>query len=48
MSEALALQTSDIKGETLTFRNSTAKGKLKTRVMDIHMLLPKKRPNFES
>ena len=34
-SEALALQTSDIKGETLTFRKSTTKGKLKTRVVDI-------------
>ncbi|WP_250126568.1 site-specific integrase [Chroococcidiopsis sp. CCMEE 29] len=35
VSEALALQTSDIKGETLTFRKSTTKGKLKTRVVDI-------------
>ena len=35
VSEALALQTTDIKGETLTFRKSTAKGKLKTRVVDI-------------
>lgn len=35
ISEALALQTSDIKGETLTFRKSTTKGKLKTRVVDI-------------
>ena len=36
MSEALALQTTDIKGETLTFRKSTTKDKLKTRVVDIH------------
>lgn len=35
VSEALALQTSDLKGETLTFRKSTTKGKLKTRVVDI-------------
>jgi len=35
VSEALALQTSDIKGGTLTFRKSTTKGKLKTRVVDI-------------
>ena len=35
VSEALALQTSDIKGETLTFRKSTTKGKLKTRVVDV-------------
>jgi integrase/recombinase XerD len=35
VSEALSLQTTDIKGETLTFRKSTTKGKLKTRVVDI-------------
>jgi integrase/recombinase XerD len=35
VSEALALSTTDIKGETLTFRKSTTKGKLKTRVVDI-------------
>lgn len=35
VSEALALQTTDIRGETLTFRKSTTKGKLKTRVVDI-------------
>ncbi len=35
VSEALALQTTDKKGETLTFRKSTTKGKLKTRVVDI-------------
>ena len=35
VSEALALQTNDIKGGTLTFRKSTTKGKLKTRVVDI-------------
>ena len=35
VSEALGLQTTDIKGETLIFRKSTTKGKLKTRVVDI-------------
>ncbi len=35
VSEALALQTSDIRGGTLTFRKSTTKGKLKTHVVDI-------------
>jgi len=35
ISEALALQTTDIRGNTLTFRKSTTKGKLKTRVVDI-------------
>src|SRR4028118_1256238 len=35
VSEALALQTTDIKGGMLTFRKSTTKGKLKTRVIDI-------------
>jgi integrase/recombinase XerD len=35
VSEALALHTTDIKGGTLTFRKSTTKGKLKTRVVDI-------------
>ena len=35
VSEALALQTTDIKGGTLTFRKFTTKGKLKTRVVDI-------------
>ncbi len=35
VSEALGLQTSDIKGGTLTFRKSTTKGKLKTRIVDI-------------
>ena len=35
VSEALALQTSDIKSETLTFRKCNTKGKLKTRVVDI-------------
>ena len=37
VSEALALQTTDIKGGTLTFRKSTTKGKLKTRVVDIQL-----------
>ncbi len=36
VSEALALQTTDIKSGTLTFRKSTTKGKLKTRVVDVH------------
>lgn len=31
----MALQTTDIRGGTLTFRKSTTKGKLKTRVVDI-------------
>ncbi len=35
VSEALALQTTDIRGGILTFRKSTTKGKLKTRVVDI-------------
>lgn len=35
VSEALALQTTDIKGGTLTLRKCTTKGKLKTRVVDI-------------
>ena len=35
VSEALALQTTDIRGGTLTLRKSTTKGKLKTRVVDI-------------
>lgn len=35
VSEALALQTTDIRGAMLTFRKSTTKGKLKTRVVDI-------------
>ena len=33
--EALALQTTDMKSGTITFRKSTTKGKLKTRVVDI-------------
>ena len=37
VSEALELQTTDIKGGTLTFRKSTTKGKLKTRVVDIQL-----------
>ncbi len=39
VSEALALQTTDIKGGTLTFRMSTTKGKLKTRVVDVQPAL---------
>ncbi|MBO3463030.1 site-specific integrase [Aetokthonos hydrillicola Thurmond2011] len=35
VSEALALQTTDLKSGTITFRKSTTKGKLKTRVVDI-------------
>ena len=35
VSEALSLQTTDIRGGALTFRKSTTKGKLKTRVVDI-------------
>ncbi len=37
VSEALALQTTDIRGGALTFRKSTTKGKLKTRVVDIQL-----------
>ncbi len=37
VSEALALQVTDIRGGTLTFRKSTTKGKLKTRVVDIQL-----------
>ncbi len=39
ISEALALQKSDIKNKTITFRKSTTKGKLKTRTIDIPELL---------
>ena len=39
VSEALALQTTDIKSGTLTFRKSTTKGKLKTCVVDIQPAL---------
>ncbi|GEM_PF-2898169 len=39
ISEALALQTTDIKSGTITFRKSTTKGKLKTRVVDIQPAL---------
>jgi integrase/recombinase XerD len=35
ISEALALQVTDIKNQTITFRKSTTKGKLKTRTIDI-------------
>lgn len=35
ISEALALRTTDIKGETITFRKSTTKGKLKTRLVEM-------------
>ncbi|MDF5716367.1 MAG: tyrosine-type recombinase/integrase [Rhizonema sp. NSF051] len=37
VSEALALQTTDIKSGTITLRKSTTKGKLKTRVVDIQV-----------
>ncbi|MBR8841043.1 MAG: site-specific integrase [Stigonema ocellatum SAG 48.90 = DSM 106950] len=39
ISEALALQTTDIKSGTITFRKSTTKGKLKTRIVDIQPAL---------
>ena len=39
VSEALALQTTDIKGNVLTLRKSTTKGKLKTRVINIQPAL---------
>ena len=35
ISEALALQVSDFKGETLTFRKSNTKGRLKTRQVNV-------------
>ena len=35
ISEALALQTTDLKGGILTLRKSTTKGKVKTRAVDI-------------
>lgn len=35
ISEALALQVTDIKNQTITFRKSTTKGKLKTRSIDL-------------
>lgn len=35
VSEALAVQTTDIRSGVLTFRKSTTKRKLKTRVVDI-------------
>ncbi len=35
VSEALALQATDIKGGAITFRKSTTKGKYKTRIVDI-------------
>ncbi|WP_066423313.1 site-specific integrase [Anabaena sp. 4-3] len=41
VSEALALRTDDIKSGTITFRKSTTKGKLKTRVVDIQPGLAK-------
>ncbi len=39
VSEALALHTTEIKGGALTFRKSTTKGKLKTRVVDVQPAL---------
>ncbi|MBZ8183098.1 tyrosine-type recombinase/integrase [Oscillatoria salina] len=36
VSEALALHQDDLKCNTITFRKSTTKGKLKTRNVDIH------------
>jgi len=35
ISEALALQVSDIKNKTITFRKATTKGKLKSRTIDV-------------
>ncbi len=35
VSEALALQTTDIKGGTISFRKSITKGKLQTRIVNI-------------
>ncbi len=39
ISEALALQKTDIKNKTITFRKSTTKGKLKTRTIDTPVAL---------
>ena len=36
ISEALALETTDVKNQTITFRKSTTKGKLKTRQVSIN------------
>ena len=41
VSEALALQTTDIKGGRVTFGKSTTKGKLKTRAVDVKPQLAK-------
>ena len=39
ISEALSLQKSDIKNQTITFRKSTTKGQLKTRTIDTPVAL---------
>jgi len=39
VSEALALVTTDFKGDTITFRRSNTKSKLKTRIVDIQPAL---------
>ena len=47
VSEALALQTTDLKSGTITFRKSTTKGKLKTRVVDIQAGLAELLANYQ-
>lgn len=47
VSEALALETTDIRGGMLTFRKSTTKGKLKTRVVDIQPGLAELLANYQ-
>jgi integrase/recombinase XerD len=39
ISEALSLMTTDFKGDTITFKISNIKGKLKTRIVDIQSAL---------
>lgn len=47
VSEALALQTSDIKGGVVTFKRSVTKGQLKTRAMDIQPGLAQLLANYQ-
>ncbi len=48
ISEALALQKTDIKNKTITFRKSTTKGKLKTRTIDTPVALVEYLAEYES
>ncbi len=47
ISEALALQKTDIKNKTITFRKSTTKGKLKTRTVNTPVALVKYLDEYE-